>query len=399
MATVTAYNNLGFGLDMSAFDNGTGYIYLTGSYVGTYILDIDTNYDTWYNFSPAGLFSYNVYWGFGGTGIIFEDLVYYSSNGVASIFYDNINLQGTYQDRFAPFLLVTNFLGGNDVLTGNRFDDILKAGAGNDTLYGNAGNDRLFGERGNDTLFGAAGSDTLDGGAGADTLFGGAGSDTMIGGAGSDSYLVDSVGDRVFETTSVLSGIDAGGIDLVVSSVSFRLDAYAGVRFVENLALSGSGNINGVGNALRNLITGNSGANSLSGLTGNDILNGQSGNDRLNGGQGNDTLIGGFGADIFIFSDPIGPGNVDRITDYNVAADTIHIENAIFRGLPAGPLAAAAFVANPTGLAADSSDRIIYESDTGRLYFDIDGTGSAARIHFATLNAGLNMTANEFLVI
>jgi serralysin len=89
---------------------------------------------------------------------------------------------------------------------------------------------------------------------------------------------------------------------------------------------------------------------------------------------------------------------VDRITDYNVAADTIRIDNAVFSGLSAGALAGSAFVRNSTGNAADASDRIIYESDTGKLYFDRDGTGSAAKVHFATLSTGLSLTQADFFV-
>ena len=63
-----------------------------------------------------------------------------------------------------------------------------------------------------------------------------------------------------------------------------------------------------------------------------------------------------------------------------------------------GALAAAAFRANTTGLAGDASDRIIYETDTGRLLYDADGTGAAAGVQFATLATGLALTNNDFLV-
>ena len=50
---------------------------------------------------------------------------------------------------------------------------------------------------------------------------------------------------------------------------------------VENLTLTGSSIVIGVGNALDNLIIGNTQGNKLSGLSGNDTLNGALGNDRL----------------------------------------------------------------------------------------------------------------------
>lgn len=149
---------------------------------------------------------------------------------------------------------------------------------------------------------------------------------------------------------------------------------------LENFTLTGSGNTNGTGNALANRIVGNNGANTI------------------NGGAGNDTLTGGLGNDTFVFNTALGTNNVDRITDFNVVADTIRLENAIFTGLAAGTLGANAFASNTSGNATDAQDRIIYESDTGRLFFDRHGTGGAAKVHFATLNAGLALTSADFFV-
>jgi Ca2+-binding RTX toxin-like protein len=61
-------------------------------------------------------------------------------------------------------------------------------------------------------------------------------------------------------------------------------------------------------------------------------------------------------------------------------------------------LAAVAFVRNTSGNATDASDRIIYETDTGRLYFDRDGTGAASKVHFATLDKNLALTHGDFFV-
>ena len=107
---------------------------------------------------------------------------------------------------------------------------------------------------------------------------------------------------------------------------------------------------------------------------------------------------GGGGADSFVFDQTPGAAHRDTITDYNVAADTILLDNADFRGLAAGKLNAGAFVRNASGNAADVDDRIIYETDTGKLFFDRDGSGSAAKVHFATLDANLGLTNADFLV-
>ena len=63
-------------------------------------------------------------------------------------------------------------------------------------------------------------------------------------------------------------------------------------------------------------------------------------------------------------------------------------------------MAAAAFSSSINGVATDASDRIMYETDTGFLWFDQDGTGGAfARVRFADLAGGLGMTAGEFAVV
>ena len=157
-------------------------------------------------------------------------------------------------------------------------------GTGNDqanTLTGNSGDNVLRGLGGNDSINGAAGHDTLYGGDGNDILNGGADGDALFGGNGNDTYYIDNLGDTASE--QAVLGTDDGGTDRVSSTVSFTLGS-----FIENLVLTGSGDIGGTGNDLANAITGNAGANSLYGLGGNDVLNGGSGADTLYGGDGND---------------------------------------------------------------------------------------------------------------
>ena len=108
------------------------------------------------------------------------------------------------------------------------------------------------------------------------------GNDTMSGGAGNDSYVVDSTGDRVSESTG------AGADTVQTSLLSYTLGAN-----VENLTFTGAGNFRGVGNSMNNSITGGNG---------NDMLFGNNGDDTFNGGLGNDYLFGGLGNDLFLIN-------------------------------------------------------------------------------------------------
>jgi Ca2+-binding RTX toxin-like protein len=113
------------------------------------------------------------------------------------------------------------------------------------------------------------------------------------------------------------------------------------------------------------VLTGNAGANVLNGAAGNDALNGASGNDILYGGAGNDTLVGGAGYDSFVFNTAISSANnVDRITDFNIVRDTIRLDNAVMSALGSA-MESGEFWKSTTGLAHDSSDRIIQIATLG----------------------------------
>lgn len=132
----------------------------------------------------------------------------------------------------------------------------------------------------------------------------------------------------------------------------------------------------------------------------NDTINTGANADFLFGGLGRDILTGGAGNDNFVFNTTLGASSIDTITDFNNGNDTIRLENAIFRTIGAtGVLNADAFLSNATGLPADAEDRIIYERDTGELYYDADGSGAGGQVLFAVLDAGLTLSAADFFVI
>lgn len=358
---------------------------------------------------------------------------------------------------FDTFVSIENMFGSNfnDILEGNDVANTLIGGLGDDTLKGFGGADQLFGSTGADTLFGGAGNDRLvgDNGDDADRLVGGADSDTyvvddgdiidesvagssgidlveslgsfslsspnvrgavenltltgagdffgignaldnvidgnsgdnflngnsgadrMIGERGDDSYVVNETGDIVDEGSNGL------GDDDILSFISLSLSGPQVRGSVENLRLaSGTAPVNAAGNELDNVLTGNRAKNDLMGL------------------GGDDTLTGSAGADTFVFNAALNAAtNVDTITDFSVLFDTIRLENAFMQGLNTGTLKASAFRIGAS--AADASDRIVYNDDTGDLFFDRDGAGGAAAIRFAELDTDLAMTNQDFFVI
>lgn len=156
---------------------------------------------------------------------------------------------------------------------GNALHNVLTGNALANTLDGQAGDDAIDGGTGNDTLLGGSGDDDLGGGSGDDLLDGGSGADRLHGGAGDDTYEADNASDLVVENADE-------GYDRVLSSVSFALAAN-----VETLELTGTADIDALGNAQDNQLIGNSGRN------------------RLDGGAGGDTMAGGSGDDTYVVDD------------------------------------------------------------------------------------------------
>ena len=223
---------------------------------------------------------------------------------------ENLTLTGA-----APVDATGNSLA--NVLQGNASSNRLDGGAGADTLLGGMGDDVFVvgdvgdvvvenADEGIDrvesallatytlaahveqlTLLGAnggvgnGGDNLIVGSAGNNSIDGAAGADTMIGHGGDDSYRVDDPGDLVVEAWGE-------GTDSVVASISFAL-----VADVENLTLTGAGNLAGAGNSLANYIVGNDGSN------------------LLDGAAGIDTMYGGLGDDVYVVdssSELVGEG-------------------------------------------------------------------------------------------
>jgi Ca2+-binding RTX toxin-like protein len=252
----------------------------------------------------------------------------------------------------------------------HTFDVAAKSASRNvalvDTLNGGDGADTLNGDGFNNALNGLGGDDILNGGAGIDV---------MAGGLGKDTFVVDAVGDVVSDT---------GGFDTVKTSVSYTTSAG-----IESLVATSAAGL---------VLTGDTFANTLVGGVGND---------RLFGKGGKDVLTGGAGKDTFVFDTAVAKkknADIDKITDFNVKADTIWLDNKIFKALgKKGTLKKPAKLDKDafwTGSKAhDADDRVIYNNKNGKLYYDADGTGSKAAIQIGTLTKKLKATEKDFFVV
>lgn len=205
---------------------------------------------------------------------------------------DNINGTGNELDNVIVGNRGNNILDGwfgADTMVGGRGDDTyyvrdsgdsvieeLASGGGTDIVYSsvsfrlgdNVENLALFDTAANAT--GNAIDNVITGNDYDNRLNGMEGADTMVGGHGNDTYYVDNVGDVVDESTS-------WGHDTVRSSVNFTL----GIN-LEDLVLTGNDAIDGFGNDWDNTITGNNS------------------NNFIDGGVGVDTMIGGRGDDTYV---------------------------------------------------------------------------------------------------
>lgn len=237
---------------------------------------------------------------------------------------ENITLLGT-----GAFNATGN--GNDNTLTGNSGINTLNGGAGNDT-YVIGKTDVIVDASGTDTVVanftytlgvdmenliltagtgiingtGNAGVNTLTGNTGANTLDGKAGIDAYIGGLGNDIYVIDDSA----ETITELAG---EGTDTVRASASYVLGAE-----LELLVLTGTGNIDGTGNALKNTLTGNAGNNTLDGGLLADVMQ---------GGAGNDTYMVDDIKDVV--SDQSGIDTIITSVDYSAG---MNIENVVLAG-------------------------------------------------------------------
>ncbi|MBD2517723.1 FG-GAP repeat protein, partial [Nostoc sp. FACHB-973] len=318
---------------------------------------------------------------------------------------------------------------------------------GNDTISGSGGNDNISGGNGNDTFIFRLGD-------GNDTI-------TDFAGIGTGSNPSATVINQLDTLQFIGSGLTARNLQLTQNGSNLELtflNATSTKVTLENLQLENLDNLPARGsrpaignilfdrqtsvtdsfdvfdanstqtnlfnkntvtflNDLNNNVAGFYNSNDvINGQGGNDIINGNSGDDLLRGGegddilvggQGNDVLVGGVGADFFTYNSnrefTTTIFGFDTITDFNsFEGDKIVLDKTTFSAITS---AVGTGFSNTndfqiTNLAGTSTATIVYNSVTGQLFYNQNGSaaGFGSGGLFATLTGAPTLIASDFLL-
>lgn len=263
-------------------------------------------------------------------------------------------------------------------------------------IEGTSAGEKLRGTKGSDTLDGKAGNDTLTGSDGLDTFIISAGSDTIT----DFNVVVKNTEVFAYEVLQVAEGASVSATvktDWMADSDSFNLGEATLVTSGKNIDLSaitsGHGwNVINKGKAI--VLTGSQFDDVLRCGNSDDIVIGGAGNDTLIGGRGYDYLVGGEGADTF----RLGSSTKDDILeDFVSGEDRLELDNAVFKVLSDGALLETQFGLGTA--ATTASQRLVYDGDTGRLWYDADGTGRTKAVLIGVLDNKADLLWSDVLVV
>lgn len=351
------------------------------------------------------------------TGTIFGD----ATIAITSAMIPSLNLNGTPD--------ADTLFGGDsaDTLNGQNSDDRLTGNGGADQLNGGAGNDtasyqfntgavyaelninltfetaltagtvlastarvsqdnlnaieNVTGSAFGDRIYGDGLDNVITPGAGNDIVYAEGGIDTLDYASAAGAVFADIAASTILETGLTMGTVSAGTA-LLSTDYTFGFENLNGSAFGDRL----------YGTAAVNVINGNNGADYIYGGAGADILNGGIGDDLIIGEAGADVMTGGTGADRFFFSTPTEAA-IDSITDFTAGSDQLwFLRSAIGLG-PAAPLN---LVVN--GAAGTADGTFLYNSASGLLSFDADGSSAGAAVGVANIGTGLALTVADIVL-
>lgn len=260
-------------------------------------------------------------------------------------------------------------------------------GPGDDVVFGERGNDILNGGEGNDRLFGGIGDDLLRGGPGDDRLAGGFGADSIDGEGGNDRVRGDGTIDRIYDsgggtdtlsyatgvTPSAFGGIIAPGFPDPEGERGLRLDLGAGGQNANNGIAGLGGGVDEVEVASFEIVIGTAFSDYIFNAGPGQTVYGGGGADVL---EGTGSLVGGADGD-----------NVDSgdgsVTTRDTGGASVGVMN------PADPTAPQLYFVGGAGdesvtasYSASPSPRVVFE--LGGAGFNDDGAGCTVAATTAT---------------
>lgn len=277
----------------------------------------------------------------------------------------------------------------NTISAGNGTDIFQGVGGGNDTLRGNGGNDLFNIQIGQTGL--------IDGGSGFDRIhLTGPGFnnefDAGLTITGVEELIIDAT--NIFATVGQLKGFSHFGVNNDADQFSVFLQGAGGVLNFSNKytepqqlnieATMATSAVHITASAGNNELIGSDFGDRLSGVQGADTIRGGDGGDLINGGLGRDFLFGDDGKDSFVFDTALA-GNFDHFGDFRPADDSIRLEDTAFQwtGQTLGTLKQSEFKVIGNGQAVDANDHILYNQNTGSVFYDVDGAGGQSAVLFA----------------
>lgn len=249
---------------------------------------------------------------------------------------------------------------GDDVIDGNAGNDTIKAGEGNDTIYAGDGNDTVDAGNGDNWIIAETGdthsddgNDRINSGSGNDFIAAGTGDDIVKAGNG-DNVVLGSSGDDVITTGS--------GNDVINVDGYYRDDGVA-----------------------------SEGSDTIKSGAGDDVIWLGDGHDQVWGGKGNDEFVFNFlpeETEVVINSEQYGTVKTTylshKINDFDAGSDNgtidmLLFDSAVYTSLI--DLKETNFIKGKglTGASQNETgidDYLIYDTSSGRLYYDADGNQS-----------------------